>query len=60
MKVIALLIGTYTISCWHDVTDIGVTSSAITITGILEGSNATTPTTYTLDKTRYIVRIIEN
>ena len=60
MKVIALLIGTYTISSWHDVSSIAVDSTTITITGILEGSNATTPTAYPLDKTRYIVRIIEN
>ena len=60
MKVIGMLIGEYTVSCWHDVTNIAVTATAITITGILEGSTATTPTTYTLDKTRYIVRIIEN
>ena len=60
MKVIGMLIGEYTVSCWHDVTNIAVSATAITITGILEGSTATTPTTYTLDKTRYIVRIIEN
>ena len=60
MKVIAMLIGAYTVSCWHDVTNIGVTAAAITITGILEGSGATQPSTYTLDKSRYIVRIIEN
>ena len=60
MKIIGMLIGEYTVSCWHDVTNIAVTATAITITGILEGSTATTPTTYTLDKTRYIVRIIEN
>ena len=60
MKVIALLKGAYTISCWHDVTSITVQSATITIIGILEGSNATTPTTYTLDKARYIVRILEN
>lgn len=60
MKVIGMLIGEYTVSCWHDVTNIAVTATAITITGILEGSSTTTPTTYTLDKTRYIVRIIEN
>lgn len=60
MKVVGMLIGTYTVSCWHDVTNIGVTATTITITGILEGSNATQATTYTLDKSRYIVRIIEN
>ena len=60
MKVIALLIGTYTVSCWHDVTSITVQSATITITGILEGTNATSPTAYPLDKSRYIIRIIEN
>ena len=60
MHVIALVKGSFTVSSFRSVTNIAVTDTTITITGILENSGATTATTYSLARASYIVRIMDN
>ena len=60
MHVIALVKGSFTVSSFREVTNIAVTSTSITITGILENSGSTTASNYTLARSSYIVRIMDN
>ena len=60
MKVVALVKGSFTVSSFSSVTNIAVTDTSITITGVLDNGGSTTASTYTLARSVYIVRIIEN
>ena len=60
MHVIAMVKNSFTVSSFRQVTNIAVTSTQISITGVLENGGSTSPSTYTLSRTSYIIRIISN